>query len=101
MSNSPSGESKNSINDRNNNDSVQKHTPPIKGEYGYYDHRLNLRGDGNWIIEVIESNTNSIIGPITCHYSMRMRMTNVPFITCNGLIHNVYHYISGNSETIN
>lgn len=55
--------------------------PPIVGEYGYFDPRV----DKNWVINVKDRGTDCF----GCVYSSPIKKTHKYFITCQGIITNV------------
>ena len=58
------------------------HTPPVIGEYGYYDPRNMTK---HWVINVAEKGDHKY----GCVYSSPVRRTHKYFITCQGIISNV------------
>ena len=74
-------------------DSIEKHYPPVIGEYAYYVTPIDHRGknaDNNfyhdelrWIVTI---NNNNKKQSVLCHWSSNTIQSSIPFQTCNGII---------------
>jgi hypothetical protein len=75
-------------------DYIEKHYPPVVGEYAYYmtpmsqrQHNYNQYTQSSnelrWIVTV---NNDSKIQSVLCHWSSNVLQESIPFQTCNGII---------------